>query len=245
VPRRPPSPPRRRVLAATSRDLRALIESGAFRRDLYYRLAELNVELPPLRARREDIAALAEELTRTFAEGVTVSHQAELVLTRHDWPGNVRELRNALKRAIALSRGAGVLQALHFGQLGEAGGATIPPRSRAHEATRGSEPPGLVFPSHVKAHSERIWKEGELPDVPAASRNEQRALERAALLCLLAREPMVGWPRALTQHFHRLFGEKWATAEEGRGVRELVRELRMDPRDASARELVMGRVGRG
>jgi MoxR-like ATPase len=232
-----------RVLAATSRDLEELMETGAFRRDLYYRLAELTVEVPPLRERREDIPALATLLLRELDDAVTLSTHAQAVLLEHDWPGNVRELRNALKRAVAMSRGAGVLQAMHFLPFGVAAGATLRPGGM------GAEPRSLEFPPHVVAHAARAWKEGELgSSAEEATQYAQRALYRAVLVCLAQREPLEAWPRALEVQWRRLFGEKWATSEDGRGLRELVRELEMDARDGEVREWVrdvVGRVGGG
>jgi DNA-binding NtrC family response regulator len=229
-----------RVLAATSRNLEELMESGAFRRDLYYRLAELTVEVPALRERREDVPALAELMLRDLGDGLTLSHQAESVLMQHDWPGNVRELRNALKRAVALSRGAGVLQATHFAPFGAAVGATLRPGAMAVERK------SIEFPAHVVAHAERAWKDGELgSSAEETTQYEQRALHRAVLLCLVQRERMDAWPRALEVQWRRLFGEKWATSEDGRGLRELVREVGMDPRDGAVRERVWEMVGGG
>ncbi|HEY3493286.1 MAG TPA: sigma-54 dependent transcriptional regulator [Polyangiaceae bacterium] len=220
-----------RVLGATSCPVRSLIEAGRFREDLYYRLAELTVELPPLRDRREDIPALADRLLANLREGVTISRQAEALLLQHDWPGNVRELRNALKRAVALSRGTGVLQAVHFAPLG--------PSENPGEAAG-----GIVFPAHVMIQAERLWRDGELASGDAGTRYEQRALVRACMLYIAATTPVVAWPKALSQHWHRLFGERWATSEDGRGLRELVKELGMDPKDEGARARVGEAVAR-
>ncbi len=99
-----------RVVAASPLDLAARVAEGAFRSDLYYRLSVVKVALPPLRARREDIAPIVGELLRR--RGLTVGpHQkvggANLNrLTAHAWPGNVRELRNVIDRALALTPGA-------------------------------------------------------------------------------------------------------------------------------------------
>ena len=86
-----------RVVAATHRDLRELVNQRLFRADLYFRLNVLSVELPPLRDRREDIPMLARTFWRDFRDD---EPPAELVaaLARQDWPGNVRELRNAIER---------------------------------------------------------------------------------------------------------------------------------------------------
>ena len=98
-----------RVIAATNRDLRALVERGAFREDLYYRLACIVIELPPLRVRRSDIPALTEALLVRInqANGANCYLTGEAMerLVNHDYPGNVRELRNVLSRAVALCAG--------------------------------------------------------------------------------------------------------------------------------------------
>lgn len=94
-----------RILAATSRDLEAMVEAGLFRMDLYYRLNVLNIPLPSLRERLCDLELLCEHLLEkmvledgTFARELSL--EAMDVLRRHTWPGNVRELRNVLERAI-------------------------------------------------------------------------------------------------------------------------------------------------
>jgi len=112
-----------RVIAATSRDLAAMIRSGEFREDLYYRLNVVPIELPALRARREDIPLLVDQFLRRFAgEGQAreVSREAMDLLLKYDYPGNVRELENLLHRAVVLSRGALLTTAdlpLHLGEM--------------------------------------------------------------------------------------------------------------------------------
>jgi DNA-binding NtrC family response regulator len=97
-----------RIIAATNRDLEEEITRGAFRSDLYYRLNVIQLHLPPLRERREDVPLLASYfLDRRAAKDdgrhVTLSEEALEFLVRYDWPGNVRELENALERAEVLS----------------------------------------------------------------------------------------------------------------------------------------------
>ena len=96
-----------RVVAAAQRDLSLAVASGEFRPDLYYRLSVLRVALPPLRARREDLAPTVRELLarRGFEAGEITGPNLER-LVAYPWPGNVRELRNVLDRALALSPGA-------------------------------------------------------------------------------------------------------------------------------------------
>lgn len=89
-----------RMIAATNTDLRAAIREGRFREDLYYRLNVIELELPPLSRRREDILPLAQHF---LASGRELAPEAERALMRHSWPGNVRELQNVIRRACLLS----------------------------------------------------------------------------------------------------------------------------------------------
>ena len=99
-----------RIVAATNRDLKAEVEAGNFRQDLYYRLNVMTVVVPPLRDRREDIPLLAMYFLHNFADtnrkivkGFTP--QAMDMLLKYDWPGNIRELENAVERAVVLMPG--------------------------------------------------------------------------------------------------------------------------------------------
>ena len=97
-----------RVIAATSRDLKAMVADGRFREDLYYRLNVLPVRLPPLRERLADLEALAESLLESIAARTgmpqrELSPAALAVLAAHRWPGNIRELRNVLEQAAMLT----------------------------------------------------------------------------------------------------------------------------------------------
>lgn len=98
-----------RVIAATHVDLRKAIIEGRFREDLYYRLRVIPIEIPPLRARREDIEPLANYLlarvSARHGRAVRFSPEAVRALLRYPWPGNVRELENAIEYAIAVGRG--------------------------------------------------------------------------------------------------------------------------------------------
>jgi len=104
-----PIPADVRVLAATHRDLEALVRAGAFRDDLYYRINVVTIALPPLRERREDIPRLIDHFLAGFAakngkaiQGLT--REARDALLRYDYPGNVRELENLIERAVVLTR---------------------------------------------------------------------------------------------------------------------------------------------
>jgi two-component system response regulator HydG len=110
-------PIKARIVAATNRDLAAMVEKGSFRKDLFYRLNVVNLRLPALRERREDIPLLAahflDRISREHGRKLALSDEALRTMMRHDWPGNVRELENAIERACALSSGP----VLHLGDL--------------------------------------------------------------------------------------------------------------------------------
>jgi transcriptional regulator with PAS, ATPase and Fis domain len=99
-----------RIIAATNRDLTALVKDGKFRDDLYYRLNVVRILLPSLAERREDIPTLADHFLRKYAGGAGnrvkgFLPETMVLLTRYRWPGNVRELENAVERAVSLSHG--------------------------------------------------------------------------------------------------------------------------------------------
>jgi two-component system response regulator HydG len=110
-------PIKARIVAATNRDLGEMVEKGTFRKDLFYRINVVNLRLPPLRARREDIPLLAahflDRLSRDRGTKFTLSDEALRTMMRYDWPGNVRELEHSVERACALSSGP----ILHLGDL--------------------------------------------------------------------------------------------------------------------------------
>jgi len=96
-----------RIISATNADLRAEIAAGRFREDLYFRLNVIELPVPPLAARPEDILLLAEHFLAAHAAGTSVvfSPEARQALERHDWPGNVRELENRVQRAVLVCQG--------------------------------------------------------------------------------------------------------------------------------------------
>ena len=98
-----------RIIAATNVDLKRLVDEGRFREDLYYRLNVINIQLPPLRDRKEDVPALVEFFTKKYCEEngkplYRFSAEALKVLMDYHWPGNVRELENVVERAVVLSQ---------------------------------------------------------------------------------------------------------------------------------------------
>ena len=99
-----------RIVCATHQDLKSLIAEGRFREDLYYRLAEIVVNIPPLRARSGDATLLAHAFVRRFAAeqnrgAMTIREDALRAIEAHSWPGNVRELENCIKRAVIMADG--------------------------------------------------------------------------------------------------------------------------------------------
>ena len=101
-----------RIIAFAGPEVAAAVQSGAFRKDLYYRLNQLEITLPPLRERRADIVPLAEQLLSEASEGPqrqSLSSAVRAKLEAYDWPGNVRELKNAMERALLHARGSAIL----------------------------------------------------------------------------------------------------------------------------------------
>ena len=105
-----------RVVCATHRNLRDLIREGAFREDLFYRLSEMVLTIPPLRDRAGDATLLAHVFVRRFGQAngrdrLTLREDALDAIATHDWPGNVRELENCIKRAVIMADGNAITSA--------------------------------------------------------------------------------------------------------------------------------------
>ncbi len=128
-----------RCIAATNKNLQALVDEGKFRADLFYRLNVFNIELPPLRNRREDIPLLTSHFLQKFGQQmnkriVRVAPAAMQLLQGYDWPGNVRELENAVERAMVLAQEP-ELRVEDFNlapRNGEAAGRSLADMERAH-----------------------------------------------------------------------------------------------------------------
>ena len=118
-----------RLIAATNRDLPAMVQAGHFREDLYYRLNVVSIEMPPLRERKDDIVPLANTFIRKFAAELKkkidgLETDAQKLLMRYNWPGNIRELENTIERAILLAEGRAIASGdLRLGEVPTAGGA--------------------------------------------------------------------------------------------------------------------------
>ncbi len=106
-----------RIIAATNRDMLEMVKGGSFRHDLYYRINEMTISLPPLRQRKDDLCLLVNHFLKSFAaqnrcQAPTIAPAAWKILNDYNWPGNIRELENALKRAVVLADG--VIMPEHF-----------------------------------------------------------------------------------------------------------------------------------
>jgi len=133
-----------RLIAATNRNLEKAIESGSFRRDLYYRLNVVGVSMPALRERRDDILPLAEHfIAKSGRKGSTrmrtISPEAQACLANYDWPGNVRELENAIERASVLGSGDTILPDDLPEAILEGGAPTLDQSGKYHGAVKESK----------------------------------------------------------------------------------------------------------
>jgi transcriptional regulator with PAS, ATPase and Fis domain len=129
-----------RVIAASNTDLDMASREGRFRRDLYFRLNVLSMQLPPLRERRDDLPLLIDYLLSKVAPGITVDREALSILHQYDWPGNIRELRNVLVQAASSARN------------GEIGSADLPPSCKTDaRCSSDPKPPGSGRVSSLKA----------------------------------------------------------------------------------------------
>jgi DNA-binding NtrC family response regulator len=143
-----------RIVAATNRPLAQEVAEGRFRRDLYYRLSVVEVQIPPLRERPEDIPLLAEHFLRKLAKRAQIPYRrltqdALSVLSAHTWPGNVRELRNVLEKGFALAEHEEIATAVLVGSVG----------TRAEPDAESVEPSaGDVTPTYATAR-ERFERE--------------------------------------------------------------------------------------
>ena len=167
-----------RVIAATHRDLEAMVRAGTFRADLYFRLAVVPILLPPLRRYRDSIPGIAqgllEELARQHKRPTpTLSRDALAMLLAHDWPGNVRELRNCLEQALVLEDGT------------EIRASRLPEELRRAVRGRGREPRDAALPRDyhdARADAVRQFERGYVDALLAGfDGNMSRAAERAGL----------------------------------------------------------------
>jgi two-component system response regulator AtoC len=172
-----------RVIAATNRDLMSMIRAGSFREDLYYRLQVIEIRVPPLRQRREEIPALLEFFLRRFAERygrplLRPSAALRDAINAYDWPGNVRELENTVKRFVIL-RDEGMILA----DLRRDRGADLaaPPAPAIAAAPAPAPPPGAAYSGATEAREPIAAHPGRLPELAraAAVSAEREAIQQA------------------------------------------------------------------
>ena len=153
-----------RVVAATSRDLEWMVETETFREDLYYRLNVVNLHLPPLRDRRDDIRVLVSYLTRQICRELNrpiprLDRQLQKFLEAHDWPGNVRQLRNALESMVVLASSDVLtledLPATVRQGTRSARSVVIPPNTRLHDLERQAVQQTLAHKKGNRTHAAR------------------------------------------------------------------------------------------
>jgi two-component system NtrC family response regulator len=131
-----------RIVCATHQNLKDLISTGRFREDLYYRLAEISVEIPPLRNRKGDAALLAHAFVRRLAAehhrgSLTLRPDALAAIEAHPWPGNVRELENVIERAVIMADGTSLTPVdLGLQDKGEGGSELLNLRQIREEAEK-------------------------------------------------------------------------------------------------------------
>jgi DNA-binding NtrC family response regulator len=185
-----------RLVAATNRDLRAEIEAGRFRQDLYYRLSVVTVEIPPLRERKDDIPLLVERFRDLFAKehdkpvtGVTPTALAALV--GYGWPGNVRELKNVLESAVLFAAGTRIDVAdLPAAVRGRAAAAPAPGAPAAARPRSGEWPAVLPAPvAPAEAAAAPPISVAEVPEEPSSVATlvgkTMAEIEREAILTAL------------------------------------------------------------
>ena len=168
-----------RVVAATHRDLRAEVNEGSFRLDLYYRLAVVVLSVPPLRERIEDVPVLVEHFLRESGhDGPTeavFSPDATAALCRHRWPGNVRELRNVVEATVAMGGDAAALRRARRRRRAHARRGALPPlQGRAARAPRRLRAPLRVAPPREE-RGQRLGRRARGADGPDLPHQAHRA----------------------------------------------------------------------
>lgn len=188
-----------RVVAATHRDLRSMAKEGGFREDLLYRLDVVEIHLPALRERREDVPLIAEHFLAKLREsrGIArfeLSPEAKQALMAYDWPGNVRELRNVLERAAVLAENPGVivpadLPAGIAAKAGEEIPVTAPSMAESAPWSFGAE--GTDFYSEMEEFERRMI--GRALQLAGGSKREAARLLQVNRTTLLEKLKRRGW----------------------------------------------------
>ena len=190
-----------RIIAATNRDLRADVEHGRFRQDLFFRLSVFPVALPPLRTRRDDIPLLARHFVRTSCRRLNlpeprIAHRQMAELQSYPWPGNVRELQNVIERGVIMAEGGrlvldlppeGAMQAMAPGAVfGMPGGAGYAEKGGTDEAPRGTGASGSAGAAENFEHAGQTGQTGAPAPTDIISEAGWRELQRANIERALA-----------------------------------------------------------
>jgi DNA-binding NtrC family response regulator len=179
-----------RCVAATNKDLETLIRDGQFRPDLYYRLNVFRIEIPPLRARRDDIPLLVDHFVRKYAAAMNkkinrVAPEAMALIQDYDWPGNIRELENAVERALVVA---------HEPELRQEDFAIKPSQTGpSQQAGAGPSGSSLTLEEVEKAHILRVLEQCNFNQSRAA---EMLHIDRVTLHNKLKK---YGWSRPLSE----------------------------------------------
>ncbi len=172
-----------RILAATNRNLEDAVKEGRFREDLFYRLNVVELNIPPLRERPEDILSLATAFISEFSRGkARFSSGVTECLTRYNWPGNVRELRNAMERAALLSLGELILP------------EHLPARVRTAAAAVGPLPPAADAERLGEIERQAIFQALRKHDFNRTETAKALGISRRALIYKLQRFRELGFP---------------------------------------------------
>ncbi len=163
-----------RIIAATHRDLAAEVAQGRFREDLYYRLNVVNLQVPPLRARREDIPLLVNHFLQkhnrlNYKQVEEVPREVLEMLIEYPWPGNVRELENCVQKAVVLAPGGVFLEDL------------VPPTIRTYRDSHAVRPAPAPPPDHALQAALERWADAEGPDIHRLFQQAERVLIAHAL----------------------------------------------------------------
>ena len=177
-----------RVVAATHRDLPAMVQAGSFRADLYHRLNVIPLALPPLRARMEDLDLLVEHLSASLPVALALSAAARAALAAYGWPGNVRELRNVLERAAVLCQGRSAEPA---DLMLEAGGPA--PRVPAPQGGGGPVEPAAAGPAGAPESLEAIERKAVLAALERHGGNKTAAARELGVSVNTLRRKLSGY----------------------------------------------------
>ncbi len=236
-----------RALAATSAPLEKLVEQGTFKRDLFYRLANLQVRLPPLRERLEDLPEICEEILDGEGCQARLTPKALERLAGYHWPGNIRELRSILLQAINLAGDVTRLEEFLFSHLPETRRAADPGPPPIRASSEVLEHAALLWTANLPEDDERraqLSVEVREPTWPSNAYHA-RACKRAALIEISLQHPRDTWPPRIVGLWKKQFREGWHLSEEGRGRRDLMKRLGMDEKDEHATRWLVQWVGGG